>query len=65
VLVVGMPAMPGIHPRMASERSGPTIVRQLEPPGFLALHYGIQTPISVVVAHVAFGVALGALYTMH
>ncbi|HEV7558710.1 MAG TPA: hypothetical protein VGO00_24735 [Kofleriaceae bacterium] len=62
VVTVGAPAMPGIHPRMASERPGPTGVRQLEPPGFLALHYGIQTPISIVIAHIAFGVVLGAFY---
>jgi uncharacterized membrane protein YagU involved in acid resistance len=62
VLVVGMPALPGMHPRMASERRGPTIVRQLEPPGFLALHYGVATPVSVVLAHVAFGVILGVFY---
>lgn len=62
VLTVGMPAMPGLHPRMASEQRGPTVVRRLEPPGFLALHYGVQTPISVVLAHVAFGLVLGAFY---
>jgi len=62
VLTAAMPALPGMHPRMASERRGPTVVRQLEPPGFLALHYGIRTPISVVLAHLAFGVVLGAFY---
>ena len=62
VLAVGMPALPGMHPRMASERGGPTVARQLEPPGFLALHYGIRTPISVVLAHIAFGVVLGVFY---
>jgi len=62
VLAVLLPALPGVHPRMASEVSGPTEVRLLEPPGFLALHYGRQTPIAVLVAHVAFGVILGALY---
>ena len=62
VLTAGMPAMPGLHPRMASEQRGPTVVRQLEPPGFLALHYGVQTPISVFLAHVAFGVVLGTFY---
>lgn len=62
VLTAGMRIMPGIHPRMASEQQGPTLVRQLEPPGFLALHYGVQTPISVVVAHVVFGSILGAFY---
>ena len=63
VLTVGMPSMPGLHPRMAGPRRGPTVVRQLEPPGFLALHYGVRTPISVVLAHVAFGLVLGAFYT--
>jgi uncharacterized membrane protein YagU involved in acid resistance len=62
VLTAGMAALPGIHPRMASERRGPTVVRQLEPPGFLALHYGFTTPISVVVAHILFGAVLGTGY---
>jgi uncharacterized membrane protein YagU involved in acid resistance len=62
VLVVGMPSLPGMHPRMATEQYGPTVVRQLEPPGFLALNYGFQTPVSVVIAHVIFGAILGAFY---
>jgi len=62
VLTVGMSALPGLHPRMASESRGPTVVRQLEPPGFLALHYGVQTPVSIVLAHLVFGLVLGAFY---
>ncbi len=62
VLAVLMPALPGMHPRMASETQGPTIVRGLEPPGFLALHYGSRTPISVVAAHLVFGMILGQFY---
>ncbi len=64
LLVVGMPVLPGIHPRMASEHHGPTPTRQLEPPGLLALHYGVRTPISVVLAHLIYGVILGAFYRM-
>jgi hypothetical protein len=63
VLVVLMAALPGMHPRMASETAGPTVVRGLEPPGFLALHYGSRTPLSVVLAHVVFGAILGAFYS--
>jgi hypothetical protein len=63
VLVVGLPSLPGMHPRMAGEQYGPTVVRQLEPPGFLALNYGFQTPLSVVIAHLVFGAILGAFYT--
>jgi len=62
VLVVAMPVLPGMHPRMASEIQGPTVVRQLEPPGFLARNYGIRTPISVLVAHLVFGAVLGSFY---
>jgi uncharacterized membrane protein YagU involved in acid resistance len=64
VLTAGMPVLPSLHPRMANEQYGPTVVRQLEPPGFLALHYGVQTPISIVVAHIVFGAILGAFYSM-
>lgn len=60
VLTFAMPMLPALHPRMASEQQGPTVVRQLEPPGFLALNYGARTPIVLMVAHVVYGVILGA-----
>lgn len=63
VLAAGLPTMPGLHPRMASETRGPTVVRQLEPPGFFGLNYGYRTPVSIVIGHVAFGLILGAFYT--
>jgi hypothetical protein len=49
---------------MANEQYGPTVVRQLEPPGFLGLHYGIRTPLTVLVAHVIFGIILGTFYVV-
>lgn len=64
VLTVGMWILPGMHPRMATEQHGPTVTRELEPPGFLGLNYGIQTPITVVVAHLIFGAIIGAFYKM-
>jgi len=64
VLTVIVGLMPGLHPRMASEHKGPTVTRQLEPPGFLALNYGYQTPVSVVLAHLIYGAILGAFYSM-
>ena len=63
VAAVALPVMPGVHPRMASELRGPTAARQLEPPGFLGLNYGVRTPISILIAHIAFGALLGALYS--
>lgn len=62
VLVVGMPILPGLHPRMAGEAHGPSVVRQLEPPGFMAMNYGLRTPISVLLAHLIFGGILGGFY---
>jgi len=64
LLTVGMSLMPGIHPRMASEQHGLNANRQLEPPGFMALNYGVQTPISVFLAHAVFGAILGSLYQL-
>jgi len=64
VLVVIMSILPGLHPRMANEQHGPTANRELEPPGFLALNYGISTPISVILAHAVFGAILGGFYRL-
>ena len=62
VLVMIVSLLPGLHPRMASEQQGPTAQNMLEPPGFLALHYGVQTPLAIVVSHAVFGTILGAFY---
>lgn len=62
VLIVLMPLLPELHPRMAGEQHGPTVTRRLEPPGFLGLHYGTGTPISVILAHLVYGGLLGTLY---
>ena len=42
-LLVLVPLLPGVHPRMASERAGPSTGPTLEPPGLLALNYGRET----------------------
>jgi uncharacterized membrane protein YagU involved in acid resistance len=62
VLTVLMSLLPGLHPRMASERHGPEAHAMLEPPGFLALNYGARTPIVVIISHALFGVILGIFY---
>lgn len=62
VLVVGLPVIPGLHPRMASDARGPEPTRELEPPGFMAINYGRSTPLVTVLAHVVFGVVLGVFY---
>jgi hypothetical protein len=62
VLTLIMGLMPGLHPRMASEQHGPDAQNMLEPPGFLALHYGVRTPLAVILSHAIFGAILGAFY---
>ena len=58
-LTVLLPLLPGVHPRMASERAGPTSQAVLEPPGLLARSYGLATPAVTVAAHIVYGAALG------
>jgi hypothetical protein len=60
-LMVLLPLLPGLHPRMASHRAGPSRTAVLEPPGLLGLNYGVQTPAVAIVAHVLYGIALGLL----
>ena len=60
LLTCVMPLLPFVHPRMASEHHGATALRQLEPPGFLAINYGYQTPAAALVAQVVYGAVLGA-----
>ena len=62
VLLVVIPLLPSLHPRMATLEQGPTQMRLIEPPGPIALHYGVSTPAMVVVAHVIFGMVIGWLY---
>jgi hypothetical protein len=59
-LTVILPLLPGVHPRMASERTGPELRTVLEPPGPLGLNYGRETPLFTLLAHAAYGAVLGA-----
>jgi hypothetical protein len=51
--------LPLIHPRMGSPLTGATSTALLEPPGFLMLNYGMQTPLANIVAHIAYGTLVG------
>jgi hypothetical protein len=61
ILVCGLPLLPYIHPRMASEYDGASALRQLEPPGFMGLNYGRRTPFTTLVGQAVYGAALGGL----
>jgi uncharacterized membrane protein YagU involved in acid resistance len=62
VVVVVLPLLPGVHPRMVSDFRGPEPTRLLEPPGFLTLNYGRATPIIIIIVHTIYGVILGMFY---
>src|ERR1051325_2240899 len=62
VVVAVLPILPGMHPRMVSDFRGPEPTRLLEPPGFLATNYGRATPLVLLIAHVTYGLILGAFY---
>jgi hypothetical protein len=51
--------LPIVHPRMGSPLTGANATVLLEPPGFLMLNYGAQTPIVTIVAHIAYGAIVG------
>ena len=63
-LVVVLPILPGIHPRMASEEQGPEPTRELEPPGVMGLNYGRRTPLVTMLAHVVYGAIVGGFYRL-
>jgi hypothetical protein len=62
VLVALLPIIQEIHPRMAAEDEGPDPTPMLQAPGFLGLHYGMQTPAVTLGAHVLYGGVVGSLF---
>ena len=51
--------LPAIHPRMGTTATAADASPLLEPPGFLLLNYGRQTPVMTVIAHIAYGAIVG------
>ena len=65
LLVLALPLLPYIHPRMASEYHGPTSIRRLEPPGFFGLNYGYGTPAVTLLGQTLYGATLGGFLQWH
>jgi hypothetical protein len=53
-----------VHPRMGSGFDAAGSAPLLEPPGFLLLNYGVQTPVATIVAHVAYGAVVGGFVSL-
>lgn len=51
--------LPVVHPRMGTGFDAAGSSPLLEPPGFLLLNYGRQTPLVTVLGHLAYGAIVG------
>jgi hypothetical protein len=51
--------LPVVHPRMGTGFDAAGSSPLLEPPGFLLLNYGRQTPLVTVLAHIVYGAIVG------
>jgi hypothetical protein len=56
--------LPLVHPRMATPLTAADESALLEPPGFLMLNYGPQTPLVNVLGHVAYGAIVGGFVSL-
>lgn len=59
-----LPLLPAIHPRMARPYQQSDEPMLLEPPGFMGLNYGRETPVITIAAHVVYGAILGSFYQL-
>jgi hypothetical protein len=56
--------LPLVHPRMGTPSTAAPSVALLEPPGFLMLNYGVQTPLVSLAAHIAYGAVVGGFVSL-
>jgi hypothetical protein len=56
--------LPVVHPRMGTGFDAAGSAPLLEPPGFMLLNYGRQTPVVTVVAHVVYGAIVGTFVSL-
>jgi hypothetical protein len=53
--------LPLVHPRIATPETAANEIALIEPPGFLMLNYGRNSFLVALIAHVAYGVAVGLI----
>jgi hypothetical protein len=56
--------LPVVHPRMGTGFDAAGSSPLLEPPGFLLLNYGRQTPVVTVIAHIVYGAIVGGFVSL-
>lgn len=56
--------LPLVHPRMGTPLSDVGSTALLEPPGFMARNYGVQTPAVSLIAHALYGTIIALFLTL-
>jgi hypothetical protein len=51
--------LPAVHPRMGTGFDAAGSAPLLEPPGFMLVNYGRQTPVATIVSHILYGAIVG------
>jgi hypothetical protein len=51
--------LPAVHPRMGTGFDAAGSAPLLEPPGFMLVNYGRQTPLATIVSHILYGAIVG------
>jgi hypothetical protein len=53
--------LPAVHPRMGTGFDAAGSAPLLEPPGFMLVNYGRETPVAMIVSHIVYGAIVGGL----
>jgi hypothetical protein len=56
--------LPAVHPRMGTGFDAAGSAPVIEPPGFMLINYGRQTPIATIISHVAYGAIVGGFASL-
>lgn len=56
--------LPAVHPRMGTGFDAAGSAPLLEPPGFMLINYGRQTPLATIVSHVVYGAIVGGFASL-
>jgi hypothetical protein len=51
--------LPAVHPRMGTGFDAAGTAPLLEPPGFMLVNYGRETPLAMIVSHIVYGAIVG------
>jgi hypothetical protein len=51
--------LPAVHPRMGTGFDAAGSAPLLEPPGFMLMNYGRETPLAMIVSHIVYGAIVG------